>query len=238
VASRHTTQTELAEYAEADYIGVPSGFARQSFLDRGVPERKLLCIPYGVDLSAFRPEPKRDNVFRIVHCGGITFRKGVHHLVQAFSEMSQPEAELWLIGSRSTEIDDYLEAHRCSGLVLRGTFPQATLLHEFAQASVFTLASLEEGLALVIPQAMACGIPVICSTNTGGADIVRDGQDGFIFPAGDVEALKSHLRWSYDHQDRLKQMGQSALERVQTGFSWNDYGDRIEAAYQKVLARR
>jgi glycosyltransferase involved in cell wall biosynthesis len=123
-------------------------------------------------------------------------------------------------------------------LVLRGTFPQATLLHEFAQASVFTLASLEEGLALVIPQAMACGIPVICSTNTGGADIVRDGQDGFIFPAGDVEALKSHLRWSYDHQDRLKQMGQSALERVQTGFSWNDYGDRIEAAYQKVLARR
>jgi glycosyltransferase involved in cell wall biosynthesis len=238
VATQHTTKTEIAEYSEADFICVPSGFAKQSFLHRGVSERKLLHIPYGVDLSSFHPEPKRDNVFRIVHCGGISFRKGVHHLLQAFKELNLPNSELWLIGAVSPEIDDYSRKHPCLGVTFRGTFPQSLLFHEFSQASVFALASIEEGLALVILQAMACGLPVVCSGNTGGADVVRHGVDGFVFLAGDIEALKVHLRWCYEHQDRLTEMGQSARQSVQTGFSWDDYGERIEAAYRNILGQR
>jgi glycosyltransferase involved in cell wall biosynthesis len=236
VASAHRTRTEMAEYGEADYICVPSGFAKQSFLDRGVPEQKSLQIPYGVDLSLFHPEPKRDGVFRVVHCGAITFRKGVHHLLQAFAELNLPKSELCLIGNVSAEIDDYHKQHPCRAVTFRGALPQASLVHEFSQASVFALASIEEGLALVIPQAMACALPVVCSVNTGGPDVVRHGLDGFVFPAGDVEALKSHLRSCYEHQGRLEEMGQSARRRVQSGFSWDDYGDRIEAAYRNILA--
>jgi glycosyltransferase involved in cell wall biosynthesis len=235
VATRHTIQTELMEYSEADYIMVPSDFVKKSFLDHRVSEKKLFQIPYGVDLTLFRPDLKSDNVFRIVHCGQLTFRKGIHHLLQAFTELNLPNSELCLIGRISAEINDYSKRHPCHGVKLLGSFPQSKLSHEFSRASVFVLASIEEGLARVIPQAMACGLPVVCSGNTGGVDVVRHGQDGFIFPAGNVEALKSYLRWCYDHQDKLKEMGQSARQHVSTGFTWEDYGDRIEAVYRKIL---
>jgi len=234
VASDHTTRTEMAEYAEADYICVPSGFAKQSFLDRGEPEGKLLHIPYGVNLSLFHPEPRRDDVFRVVHCGAITYQKGVHHLLQAYAELGLPNSELCLIGGLSAEISDYHKKHPCPGVVFRGTLPQSALVHEFSRASVFVLASVQEGLALVISQAMACGLPVICSGNTGGRDIMRHGVDGLVFQAGDVETLKSHLRWCYEHQDKLAEIGRSARQHVQTGFSWDDYGNRIEAAYRRL----
>ena len=104
-----------------------------------------------------------------------------------------------------------------------------------SQGSVFCLASIEEGLAMVQPMAMACGLPVICTTNTGGADIVREGRDGFIVPIRDVDALKEKILYFYEHPDACRAMGESARLRVQAGFSWADYGNKMIAAYQKLL---
>ena len=102
-------------------------------------------------------------------------------------------------------------------------------------SSVFTIASIEEGLALVIPQAMACGLPVIATTNTGAEDIVRDGEDGFIVPIRDVRVLKEKLLYLYENKEMRRAMGQSAKERVSTGFTWDDYGDKIMVAYERIL---
>jgi len=101
---------------------------------------------------------------------------------------------------------------------------------------VFCLASIEEGLAMVQPMAMACGLPVICTTNTGGADIVREGRDGFILPIRDVGALKEKILYFYEHPEACRTMGESALKRVQAGFSWADYAGKMIAAYQEILS--
>ena len=82
---------------------------------------------------------------------------------------------------------------------------------------------------------MACGLPVICTTNTGGEDIVRDGIDGFIIPIRDVEALKEKLIYLYENPDICKAMGQSAKERVSKGFSWDDYRERMVKEYERIL---
>jgi glycosyltransferase involved in cell wall biosynthesis len=100
---------------------------------------------------------------------------------------------------------------------------------------VFCLASIEEGLAMVQVQAMACGLPVICTTNTGGADIVREGRDGFIVPIRDVNALKEKILYFYENPEAGKIMGESARRRVQAGFSWSDYGHKMIASYRKIL---
>jgi glycosyltransferase involved in cell wall biosynthesis len=111
-------------------------------------------------------------------------------------------------------------------------------LHKYyAQGSVFCLASIEEGLAMVQVQAMACGLPVICTTNTGGADLVREGQDGFILPIRDVDAIKEKILYCYENPEACRSMGASARLRVQDGFSWADYGKKMIAAYRKVLGR-
>jgi len=227
---------ELQEYEETDYIAVPSLFVKRTFLEEGVPEAKLLHNPFGVDLASFNPIPKEDKTFRIIHCGNITFQKGVHYLLQAFSELKLPDAELWLIGYLSDELRPLLKKWDNGKILHKGPYPQRELYKYYSQGSVFCLASIQEGLAQVIPQAMACGLPIICTTNTGGEDMVRNGQDGFIVPIRDVDALKEKLVLLYEDSQLCKSMGESARERVSGRYSWDHYGENAVRHYREILA--
>jgi glycosyltransferase involved in cell wall biosynthesis len=229
---------EVAEYEEADAIVVPSSFARRSFLAEGVPQEKLITVPYGADLSAFRPVPKEDEKFRVIYCGALTIRKGVHYLLQAFSELRLVDAELWLVGSINNEIRPFLERYRRGDIVVHGRKPHAQLPWYYSQGTIFCLPSLEDGFGLVIGEAMACGLPVLCTTNTGGEDILREGIDGFVVPIRDVEALKAKIQWAYDHRSQCLEMGRAARERVSSGFSWDTYGKQIADAYNALLAAK
>lgn len=230
-------EKELREYEEADYICVPSLFVKRTFLEKWVPESKLIHVPYGVDLSQFRQVPKEDDIFRVVFAGSMTLRKGVHYLLRAFAELKLPNAELMLVGPMSDEMKPFFTKYEGKFKYV-GKKPQAELYKYYSQGSVFAMMSVEEGLALVQVQAMACGLPVIATTNTGGEDIVRDGKDGFIIPIRDVEKLKEKLVYLYEHPDALAAMGRSAKERVSSGFTWDDYGDKMIAEYERVLKEK
>jgi glycosyltransferase involved in cell wall biosynthesis len=153
--------------------------------------------------------------------------------LQAFSELRLKDAELWLIGSITDEIKPFLRQFSSPAIAYKGPFPEKDLYRYYSQGSVFCLASIEEGLAMVQAQAMACGLPVICTTNTGGADLVREGRDGFILPIRDVDAIKEKILYFYENPDASHVMGESALSRVQAGFSWSDYCHKMIAAYQE-----
>jgi glycosyltransferase involved in cell wall biosynthesis len=235
VAHPKIVEKELVEYADADYISIPSQYVKRTFVERGVSKDKLIHVPYGVDLAHFHPIPKQDDVFRVVHCGTLSLRKGVHYLLQAFSELELPRAELWLIGNMTDEIKPFLAKFTSAAVLHKGPFPEFELHMYYSQGSVFCLASIEEGLAMVQPQAMACGLPVICTTHTGGEDMVRDGQDGFIVPIRDVEALKERILFFYTNRDACREMGYSALQRVKSGYTWVDYGNRMIGEYKRIL---
>lgn len=229
-------EQELAEYEEADYISIPSTYVKRTFLDYGVSESKLIQNPYGVNLNQFEPVPKADDVFRVIQCGMVSLRKGIPYLLQAFAELDLPRAELWLVGRVTDEIQPILSKFSRPSIVVHGPKPQAELKWYYSQCNACCLMSLEEGLAMVQAQAMACGLPLICTTNTGGEDLVEDGSEGFVIPIRDVEALKQKLLWCYQNRDACRQMGEAARQKVQQGFSWDDYGDRMLTAYQEVLA--
>ncbi|MBU4234585.1 MAG: glycosyltransferase family 4 protein [Proteobacteria bacterium] len=229
-------ERELMEYQEADYISIPSHFVKETFIQQGIPAAKLIQTPYGVDLSNFHPVPKQDKIFRIIHCGGLSIRKGIPYLLQAFSELRLKDAELWLIGSITDEIKPFLRQFSSPAIVHKGPFPEPDLYRYYSQGSVFCLASIEEGFGMVTVQAMACGLPVICTTNAGAADIIREGRDGFILPIRDVDAIKEKILYFYENPEAGRNMGESARLRVQTGFSWSDYGHKMIAAYQNVLS--
>jgi glycosyltransferase involved in cell wall biosynthesis len=227
-------ERELEEYETADYICVPSTFAYRSYVEYGVPAAKVFTVPFGVDHHSFYPVAKQDSTFRIIHCGSLSIRKGVHYLLRAFHELRLKDAELWLIGPMSGEIAPYLNQYGGPNVHVRGTFPQAELYKEYSQGSVFSIASIEEGFAMVISQAMACGLPVVCTTNTTGEDIVRDGIDGYVLPIRDVEALKARLALLHSDQERCRAMGQSARQRVLGGFTWDHYGELMARQYSRI----
>ena len=225
---------ELQAYQECDRIAIPSLFVKRTFLDKGIPESKLIHVPYGVSLSEFYPLPKEDKTFRVIHCGGISLRKGVQYLLQAFYELNLPDAELWLVGSVDSEINPFLAKYESDKILLKGKQPQNQLRWFYSQCSVFCIASIEEGLAMVQPQAMACGLPVIHTTNTGGEDIVRDGIDGFCVPIRDVESLKAKILYFYENPDKQYEMSKNALQQAKTSLSWDDYGEKIIGVYSKL----
>ncbi len=235
LADPRMVERELEEYAFADYVCLPSSFAQRSFLAKGVDPKKVFTVPFGVALEQFEPAEADRGTFRIVHCGALSIRKGVHYLLQAFHELKLPGAELWLIGQPSAEIQPFLEKYASPGIKLRGTFPQAELRHEYARCSVFCMASIEEGFGMVISQAMACGLPAIVTENTAGHDLVRDGVDGYVIPIRDVEALKSRILALYENRELAREMGLSARRRIESGCTWDHYGERLVAEYSSIV---
>ncbi len=224
-------EREIKSYNNADRIAIPSLFVKRTFLEQGIPENKLIHVPYGTSLAEFYPVPKEDNIFRVIHCGALSLRKGVQYLLQAFYELNLPEAELWLVGPIAPEIEPFLAKYQSDRIIYKGKQPQNQLRWFYSQCSVFCIASIEEGLAMVQPQAMACGLPVIHTTNTGGQDIVRDGIDGFCVPIRAVETLKEKILFFYENPDKREQMGRNALEQARKSLSWDEYGEKIVNSY-------
>jgi glycosyltransferase involved in cell wall biosynthesis len=228
-------ERELQEYEECNIITVPSDFAYRTFVEKGVAEEKLRLVPYGVDLSLFRPTPKHDNIFRVVYVGALSLQKGIPYLLQALETLRLPGFELWLIGSLDPEVKPFLE--KCKGQFrYLGVIPRTELFSYYSQASVFVIASIQEGLALVQAQAMACGLPVIATTNTGAANLFDDGHEGFIVPIRDPGAIREKVLYLYRHPDARDAMAHAARQRVQHLGGWEDYGNRMMAVYQHALS--
>ena len=131
-----------------------------------------------------------------------------------------------------------IERYRQADIVVHGPKPQSQLPWYYSQGTIFCLPSIEDGMGYVLLEAKACGLPVICTTNTGAEDIVREGIDGFVVPIRDVDALKTRILWAYDHRSLCSEMGRVARENALLGNRWDDYGDRILAAYGRLVENK
>jgi len=221
----------LREIDEADRVIIPSEFVRRTFVENGIPDEKLSVIPYGFNPSDFKPGEKRDDVFRVLFVGNIGIQKGVHYLLEAWERLALPNAELHFIGKVEEGMQPILNRH-ASRIILRGHVKHEELQKEYAQASVFILPSLQEGSALVTYEAMACGLPMVVSVNTGS--VVRDGQDGFRIPIRSADAIAEKLQWLYDHPEDSAEMGRNASEYIQE-FTWDRYARRVIDVYHELL---
>lgn len=229
-------EKKCGEYALADYISLPSQFTKNSFLEYGFPEKKIIQVPYGIDITKFYYLPKQDKKFRIIFCGNVGLRKGIQYLLKAFYELKLPNAELYIIGPVSPELCPFVLKYKADNIIWAGSFRENALVYEYAKGDVFCLPSIEEGLALVLPQAMACGLPVICTTHTGGDDIITNKKEGFILPIRNVDALKEKILLLYDNPELRKQMGMQALKTIHEKFTWAHYGEKMISAYHDILS--
>lgn len=209
----------------ADYVLCPSRSVIESMQEQGIPREKLILRPYGVDVDRFsRPrEELGDGVFRILYVGRVGYPKGIAYLIEAFEELKLPNSELVLIGHMDGT-ERSLPNLRIQGVKCMGWLPPEELDDYFMKASVFVLPSLSEGSALVSYEAMAAGLPVVATSASGA--VLRDGQDGFVVPPRDVEALKRCIGRLYRNPGLRVQMGEGARRRVRA-FSWAAYRRQI-----------
>lgn len=224
---------EEAEYEHANFISIPSQFCYDSFAEQGVPKAKLLKIPYGARLQRFYPDgapSANGGVFRVLFVGSAGPRKGFIDLLTAFDRLRHPGKQLVLIGSLAPEAEAMLARVDQSRVTVLGSVPNSQLRQHYSQASVFVLPSIEEGLAMVIGEAMACGCPVIASTNTGASELITDGVEGFIVPIHSPDVIADRMQLLADQPELCQQMGLAALARVQDLGGWDAYGELWSSA--------
>jgi glycosyltransferase involved in cell wall biosynthesis len=227
-------EKELCEYEECDRIVVQSAFAWQTFIDMGVAPGKLIKLPFGVELGIFRPVKKEDSMFRVLYAGHCSIRKGILYLLEAVSKLRLPNFEFIINGTISPEIKELIRPYSD---VFRyvGRRPVNELYHLYSQASVFVLPTIEDGFAKVIVEAMACGLPVIATTNCGASDVLSNGKEGFIVPIRDAKALADKILYLYENRQKRDEMGAAALRKAQTFCSEDSYGERVIEAYKTAL---
>lgn len=239
--SRKNSDKMLAEYQLSDAIMTPSEFVRQSFLRQGFNSETVFKVAYGANITLFKQdkEPKKKaNKYRVIFVGLLSLQKGVHYLIDAWNNLEIPDedCELLLVGSWRSDLKHYLANKKLKkNIIFYGGTTQQKLKELYNSSDLFVLPSIQEGLAMVTGEAMACGLPVICTTHTGADELISNGVEGFLVPAGNSNILVEKIHWCYNNQERAQEMGRLGMNSIQKS-SWNNYGNTIITTYRKIMS--
>lgn len=217
---------ELEEYRLADRIQTCSEYARESFLKRGFADEKIKSISLGVNTSVFRAKASFEVKLplRVVYFGRIAIAKGVHFLLEAAKDFRSDELKLTLVGPVHEQFKPFLEKY--PHVRICPPLPHAELAKLLQLQDVFVLPTLEDGFGMVVPQAMASGLACIVSEDCGAKGLIRDGQNGFVVPTGDVGALKKLLQDLVSNPQLVESIGRQASASG-LNHSWEVYKNEV-----------
>jgi len=234
----HIALREEEIYATANAITVPSTVARRSFLQMGIPPDKVHVIPYGVRLDHFtRTEKPPQDSFEVLFAGQVSLRKGIPYLLQAFARLRHPNKRLSIVGTIQDNMRPLLATLPTDNVIFTGSLPQAQLAKKMSASHLLVLPSIEEGLALVQGQAMACGCPVLATTATGAEDLFTDGEQGFIVPDRDIDVLSERMQQIADDPALQRRLSEAALLRVKNLGGWDQYGDTWDRLLHQLTGK-
>lgn len=230
-------EKEKREYERADFITVPSDFVKHSFLQKGIPKDKIIKIPYGARLNRFSKvgNPKK-NGFQVLWVGAVSIQKGFLYALEAFQKLDHPSKEFLVIGSLLDEIKPFLSSKNTVNVRFIGTVPNYQLASHYSLSNAFVLPSIQEGLAMVQGEALACGCPVISTYNAGAKDLFTDEKEGFIVPIRSVDAIANKLQLLADNPNIRNRMSDNALALVKKMGGWDKYGNEMRQFIKKYCA--
>ncbi|MBX3435505.1 MAG: glycosyltransferase family 4 protein [Pirellulales bacterium] len=219
------------EWDLADVIVGGSEFAGEALRACGGPVERYQAVPYGVD-GGFRCE-RTDfsrGKLRVLTLGAVGLRKGTQYVMEA-ARQAADVAEFRVVGPLAASPEAGREIAATTDL--RGPVPRSEVRQHLAWADVFLLPSLCEGSATVTYEALTAGLPVVCTPNTGS--VVRDGQDGFLVPIRDAEAIAGSIRRLAVDRDLLARMSRAAAIRGQE-YDLQAYGKALLGRFQSRVA--
>jgi glycosyltransferase involved in cell wall biosynthesis len=224
------------EALEADHILAPSDYVKDTLIEIGCAPECIHILPFGVRLDRFKPseEPKRnDGKLRLLYVGQISQRKGLKYLLEAVKRLADPAIELTLVGGMvgaGAGLKPYEGWYRHVPNV-----PHHEVQRLFQEADLFVYPSLHEGSANAIFEAMATGLPVITTRNSGS--MVRDGIEGYIVPIRDPDALAECIAELRDDPAKRAELGENARWRSYD-FTWDRYRADLGTILDRIVDER
>lgn len=218
----------------ADTVFVASSFTRSTLAEAPRPPADVVLVPYGAPTvdQHIQPAIRASGApLKVLFVGSLGQRKGLRYLLEAMDSLGSG-FELTLIGTvpdaRCDPLTAGLNRHRHIS-----SLPHAGILEEMRQHHVFVFPSLFEGFGLVLPEAMACGLPIIATPHTAAPDLITEGSEGFVVPIRSADAIAEKLTILAEDEDQRQAMGAAALKRARD-ITWATY--RSDMAIQ--LRRR
>ena len=218
----------------SDYFFVASNFVKRSLIYSGTDESKIKVIPYGANVHSDSVKNSVHKPLKFIFVGNVNYNKGIPYLLRAISELQ--DCTLTIVGAydkNAEYIKPYIDNPKVTFV---GSVIFDKVRYYYENADVFVIDSFAEGMAQVGIEAMACGLPIICSENSGVNDIVIDGVTGFVIPCGDLGALKEKMQWFIDNKGKILQMGECAKVTAEK-YTWEEYEKRVSSALDDILSR-
>jgi glycosyltransferase involved in cell wall biosynthesis len=227
------------EIERASCIQTISKLAKESFVERGVPPEKVEVVLPAVDLNYFHPVAKKDETFRVLAVLTIDPRKGAYYLFQAFEKAAIPGSELVIIGATGDHWSKQMLAQFRSRMnnirIQSADVFKAPVETTYGQGSVMVHPAIEDGFALAVGQGLACGLPVITTPQTGAAEVIADGQNGYVLEPRDVDGLVDRLRLLARNQSLLDRMRAAAPQAV-AHLGYPQFAANMARLYTRLLA--
>jgi len=224
--SRYYQDRAADSVTAADYVFVSSTFVRQSFIKRGFAPDRLLFCPYPVNLGLFQPAPAprpAHRPFTILHTGGLSLRKGAPYLLEAFRliRTEVPNAVLRVRRDIRNDAVEILRRYADLPIEWSGGLNLEEHVRRYQTSDLLLFPSVEDGFAQVVAEALACGLPVVTTHNTGASDLISPGANGEVVPIREPQALaQAALAW----WDRIR-AGQciSGFDELKTRLSFQQF---------------
>lgn len=220
----------------ADCILVNSFFVKKTFIEQGFSEDKIKVVHQGVreDFIGLKTDYSTNGKIKLLFTGGFGFRKGGEYILKAL-QMLEAEGfqfEMNIVGS-FTEASQLIKNIPIKSVNFVGFLPQVELKKFFIEADIYVFPSLCEGCASSGMEAMAAGMPVI-ATEESGLPIVNN-EDGIIIPSKDYLSIYSSIKALSCDKEKREYIGRNAALKIKTNYTWDNYANSVNEIYHETL---
>jgi glycosyltransferase involved in cell wall biosynthesis len=223
------------EYTLSDTMICLSAFAANTLLSEGIPKEKVHIANLGFDPARFQPKAAytRFTQLQLIYVGIVTRRKGIHLLIDLMQSLQNLPVHLTVVGPWGDASDLLNSKSNYTNITYIPYLHHDALAERLRQSDVFVLPSYLDSWAAVVLEAMACGLPVITTAQTGASEVVGD-DAGFVLETGDVAGLQKAVMEYLDNADLVEQHGRCAAAKVQQ-YHWGRYFARVQRIVENAF---
>ena len=227
---------------------------REEGIQEGFRTDQMYWMPNPVNTDEFAPStPARRGELRarfglpaeapvVLYLGRLAPEKALHHLIDAFSRVliRAPQAVLVLVGDGVVRQDLEAQVRRLGlppeSVRFAGMVKPAEVPAWLQAADVYALVSFSEGFSCALLEAMSVGLPSVVTDIPANRQLIDDGQQGFLAPAGDSAAIGDSILRLVENAHARQQMGSAARQRVLDNYSLDKIADRYEGLFHEAVS--
>ena len=214
----------LQEIEEADLIVCSSNHTYESFLENNIPHNKVILNESGIDMSRFNYDSKYekdDDYFKFLFVGNLSLRKGGMKLLNAYLKIRNKNTKLYIAGSIDFSLkNEFKKFSKYKDIIFLGKIKNSNLYKIYSECHLLCLFSSEEGFAKVLGESLACGLPILCSENSGGSHFINSKNQGSVIRNNDFDDIIEKMKFYSKRKDNIIKNKYDLSRYAKDNFSW------------------